>query len=217
MNATEDSAGSYHHGDLRNALMDAAVEHIDRAGLEKLSLRALAREAGVSATAPYRHFPSKRCLLAALATRGFRQLEAATGAATAERTLGADARLTRMGVAYVGWAVAHPVTYQLMFGTDVIGDFSDYAELAAASEDAYGVLLAVLGDLQQAGRAAPGLSVSAMAGICWSAVHGLASLLLFSRNRSASNSSPSASIRYLGEHLEEAVAALMRSVVRGAD
>lgn len=216
MNPMEESAGSYHHGDLRNALMDAAVDHIDRAGLEKLSLRALAREAGVSATAPYRHFPSKRCLLAALATRGFRELEATTGTAVADRSLGADARLTRMGVAYVGWAAAHPVTYQLMFGTDVIGDFSDYAELAAASEDAYGVLLAVLTDLQQAGRAAPGLSVSAMAGICWSAVHGLASLLLFSRNRGESDSSPSASIRYLGEHLDEAVAALMRSVVREA-
>ncbi len=64
----------YHHGDLAGTLMEAALQHIAAEGTESLSLRALAREAGVSATAPYRHFPSKQCLLAALATRGFKRL-----------------------------------------------------------------------------------------------------------------------------------------------
>ena len=62
--ATGASATTYHHGDLPETLMALALEHIAESGTEKLSLRALAREAGVSATAPYRHFPSKQCLLA---------------------------------------------------------------------------------------------------------------------------------------------------------
>ena len=65
---------SYRHGNLPQALMDLAIQHIARAATEKLSLRALARELGVSQTAPYRHFSSKQCLLAAIATQGFDEL-----------------------------------------------------------------------------------------------------------------------------------------------
>ena len=100
----------YHHGDLAETLMEAALTHIAANGTERLSLRALAREAGVSSTAPYRHFPSKRCLLAALATRGFRELKRSmSDAVDAATTL--EERFAAMGRTYVNYAVANPTSY----------------------------------------------------------------------------------------------------------
>ena len=76
---TQPSAASrYHHGDLRTTLLRAAEAHIALEGTERLSLRALAREAGVSATAPYRHFDDRQALLVALATDGFDELAVVT-------------------------------------------------------------------------------------------------------------------------------------------
>ena len=68
------SRSKYHHGGLRNALVSLAVTEIARAGVEKLSLRSLARQAGVSPTAPFRHFPDKQSLLASIAIEGFGEL-----------------------------------------------------------------------------------------------------------------------------------------------
>ena len=129
--AAEDEGGdAYHHGDLPATLMAMALERIAEEGTEKLSLRALAREAGVSPTAPYKHFPTKRCLLAALATQGFRALGEANGSVAVS---GADLEdsFVRMGMAYIRFATGNPTAYQIMFGT-VIEDFSEYPELAEA-------------------------------------------------------------------------------------
>ena len=104
---------SYHHGDLADVMMRLAVSHIAAQGTEKLSLRALAREAGVSQSAPYRHFPTKRCLLAAVATQGFNILHQKMLEAIAEEP-SAAARFIAMGVAYVEFALAHPTHYHLM-------------------------------------------------------------------------------------------------------
>ena len=95
----------YHHGDLPAALLDAALALLE-AG-EPLSLRAVARRAGVSPTAPYRHYADKEALLAALATYGFAQL--------ADR-LDAAAELTDMAEQYVAFALAHPGLFRLMYG-----------------------------------------------------------------------------------------------------
>ena len=105
------TAGSrpYHHGDLRQVLLAAALTQIEAEGVASLSLRALARLAGVSAAAPYRHFDSKRTLLAALAQQGFeglgRQLMLARDAET-----GPNERLLAIGLAYVEFAVANPTS-----------------------------------------------------------------------------------------------------------
>jgi AcrR family transcriptional regulator len=95
----------YHHGDLRAALLGAALDLLEDE--EAFSLRAVARRAGVSPTAPYRHYQDKEALLAALATHGFAQL--------ADR-LAAAAEVPDMAVEYVAFALAHPGLFRLMYG-----------------------------------------------------------------------------------------------------
>ena len=95
----------YHHGDLPAALLEAALGLLEDD--QAFSLRAVARRAGVSPTAPYRHYADKEALLAALATDGFAQLAG---------HLEAAAELTDMAVAYVAFALAHPGLFRLMYG-----------------------------------------------------------------------------------------------------
>src|SRR4051812_36803257 len=97
---------TYHHGNLRPALLRAASKTLEKEGAGALSLRDLARRAGVSHNAPYRHFRDRDSLLAAIATEGFRQLgDALRGRAGKE-----------MGAAYVRFALEHPQQFRLMFG-----------------------------------------------------------------------------------------------------
>lgn len=166
----------YHHGDLAAELMARACEHIGRAGVEKLSLRALAREVGVSPTAPYRHFPTRRCLLAALATTGFRGLARELRAAAGAHTDDPAAALRAIALAYVAYARREPVRYRLMFGS-VIGDFDDYADLKAASGESYEPLHDVLVRGIAAGVFLD-RPVSVLAANCWATVHGMADLLI---------------------------------------
>ena len=174
------SEGTYHHGDLPATLMDLALAHIALEGTEKLSLRALAREAGVSATAPYRHFPTKRCLLAALATRGFRALRDANEAVTvAPGDL--EGAFIRMGMAYVRFATENPTAYQIMFGT-VIEDFTEYPDLAEAADQSFTPVRLLI---ERALKKRPGwdMTPELLAATIWTTVHGMASLLIFGASR----------------------------------
>lgn len=173
MNASQhgDDGRSYHHGDLRKTLLETCCAHIASQGTEGLSLRALAREAGVSATAPYRHFDSRHALLAALATEGFQELAACMEAVVLDDPVQA---LFDCSLAYVRYATAQPVKYHLMFG-DVIGDFSNYEALIGAAQDCYRHLERVV----QAGLDAGDLrsdDVDELCGTVWALVHGLAGL-----------------------------------------
>jgi AcrR family transcriptional regulator len=96
---------TYHHGDLRAALVSAAEKLLEKEGPAGLSVREAARQAGVSHQAPYRHFPDRDALLAALAAEGFSQLEKAL-----ENRSGRE-----LGEAYVRFALAHPQRFRLMF------------------------------------------------------------------------------------------------------
>jgi AcrR family transcriptional regulator len=165
---------AYHHGDLRAALIAAAVRHIGARGTENLSLRALAREIGVSPTASYRHFPSRAALLAALATEGFETLAARMNAARSAPD--PYARLLDIGVAYVECARADPVRYQLMFGA-VLDDFAAFAELHAAADAAYAVLDRIVSEGIAAGVLAPA-PVPEVCAAAWAAVHGIAGLVI---------------------------------------
>ena len=205
---------SYHHGDLPQALMDAAVDHIAAEGTEKLSLRALARECGVSPTAPYRHFPSKRCLLAAISTRGFQELRRHCED-TLDDNMSLEERLLALGQAYIAYAVANPTTYQVMFST-VLEDFSEYEQLAAAAEDSYALVLEVMAELVET---VPTLNMTAsqLGGVVWSAVHGIASLLLFHQTRDGEGvpGTPLASLRTLQADPDSALKLLMRGLFSG--
>ncbi len=203
---------SYHHGDLAETIMEAALQHIAAKGTEHLSLRALARESGVSATAPYRHFPSKRCLLAALATRGFRELERETRAGL-QSSLGLEERFIAMGHAYVNYAVSNPTSYKLMFGS-VLNDFSSYEMLQQASIDCYSVVLDVLEELiEDRGME---LTPVELGGVVWAGVHGLASLLIQKESMITNNNSNSrsqASLNYLHQNPDKALQILFKSLL----
>ncbi len=110
---------TYHHGDLRAALIKAAAAEIERAGYENLSLRELAASLGVSRAAPYRHFAERRALLAALAADGFDELTAIHRAAIASEGT-AQARLIAAGRGYLGFAVDRPQLFRLMFTSDLL-------------------------------------------------------------------------------------------------
>ena len=192
--------------------MDAALKHIAAEGTERLSLRALARESGVSATAPYRHFPSKRCLLAALATRGFRELEQATRAGL-QSSIGLEEKFMAMGRAYVSYAVSNPTSYNLMFGS-VLSDFSTYEMLEQASIDCYSVVLDVLEELIEARGME--LTPVELGGVVWAGVHGLASLLIQKQSIATDNNSNSrsqASLNYLHRNPDKALQILFSSLL----
>jgi len=148
---------TYHHGDLPAALLRAAGKTLEKRGIGALSLREAARRAGVSHNAPYRHFPDREALLAALAAEGFAML--------GERLRGQPARA--MGEAYVRFALEQPQRFRLMFGG--VLPLAKYPELRAAAEGAYQALVTAFQEL-------PKPEVAAAA--AWSLVHGLSHLLL---------------------------------------
>jgi AcrR family transcriptional regulator len=109
----EKPAGAYHHGDLRAALVDAGMALLEQRRSDDLSLREVARSAGVSATAVYRHFPDKDALMRAIAARGFGMM----GAMQAKAALGhpGPGAFAATGTAYVKFALKHPAVFRLMF------------------------------------------------------------------------------------------------------
>ena len=123
---------AYHHGSLRRALLDATLSLIEQVGVARVSLREAAQRAGVSQTAPYRHFADKEALLAAVAEEGFRSLSAAIADALGGEGEVLD-RLHAAGHAYVGFAAAHPAHYQAMFG-GAVPDRSKHPSLKAAAD-----------------------------------------------------------------------------------
>ena len=164
----------YHHGDLRTALLRHAVRILRKEGLDALTLRAVARAAGVSQTAPYRHFADRRALMAAVAAEGFRELHRAMGEAMAQG--GGRAGFKGIAFAYVGFARANPALYHVMFGPEV-ANTSDLPELASVSRASLGFVQSGLEQLQGAGLVKQG-DAAVMAVACWAALHGLVSLIL---------------------------------------
>jgi len=148
---------TYHHGDLRAALLRAGSKILEKDGVAGLSLREAARRAGVSHNAPYRHFPDRDALLAALAAEGFALLE------NEMRGLGARA----MGEVYIRFALQHPQRFRLMFGGMIPAE--KYDVLRLSGQATYQSLVNAFKDLPQPERAAAA---------AWSLMHGLAHLLL---------------------------------------
>lgn len=166
--STSAQTRSYHHGDLRSALVEAGLNALESAPIEDLSLRALAREVGVSPTAVYRHFPDKQALLGALAAEGIEQLGQYQQAAAASAEGNSDA-FGATGRAYVRWALANPALFRLVFGQGRDVGSSIFGDNLAARLLQDKALRAVRGD--EAG--ARQLMIQA-----WAVVHGLAMLML---------------------------------------
>jgi AcrR family transcriptional regulator len=170
-----ESRSSYHHGNLRAALLSAGMRLLRKNGPTALSLRGVARAAGVSQTAPYKHFSDKAALLAALAEEGFRELSGRFETA-AEGVGEPRNRLQRIGQAYVQFALDDPSLYQLMFSAELSDVRKPQANLIAAGQRTYGVLEHAVAAVLPASDEIRVACVSA-----WSLVHGLSLLLLHGR------------------------------------
>lgn len=166
------SKAGYHHGDLRAALLKAAVELIAEVGLPKLSLRECARRAGVSHAAPYRHFADKDALVVAIALQGFEWLYE-RGKAAMEDITEPFERLQAYGVAYLRFALEHPVHYRAMFAMDPI-------ECSQAEQKICSHPFELLVEVAQ--RCYPNQDNPQLAAVSsWSQSHGLAMLILDGR------------------------------------
>ncbi len=173
-------ADTYHHGDLRNALLTCAIEHAQKTGLHNLSLRDLARELGVSHAAPYRHFADKKILLVTLAVDGYERLFASMESAAAAHSEIA-AQLEALAWAYVLFCLQNPVHTDILFGSE-LSDRSQHPHLEAAANRVFELPKDVLkkGQEQNIIVHEPAEMVAATA---WSLVHGLAMLLKSNRMR----------------------------------
>jgi AcrR family transcriptional regulator len=174
---------AYHHGDLRRALLDASLAVLDEGGVGALSLREVARKAGVSHSAPYHHFPDRASLLAAIAEEGFTQLARQMAEARAAAP-DARARLEACGLAYVRFALGSPARFKLMFRPELAPTTAAAAAPRGAAPTALETLTGAIVDAQAAGLAPPG-DPKPFVLTAWSSVHGLASLWLDGPLRSA--------------------------------
>ncbi len=169
----------YHHGNLRRALLDAALALFAERGRFDFTMRELARAAGVSHSAPYRHFADRWALMDALAAEGFVMLrESVLGVAPASRSSGergSRLRVARLGEGYVRFAAEHPHHFRLMFLRPLEAASSDLAKAARAS---FRPLEEAINDARAEGALRAGLRKQDVELAAWSLVHGLASLVV---------------------------------------
>ena len=153
----------YHHGDLRNGLLEAARTILEEESLAALTLRAVARKAGVSHAAPYRHFPNHEALLVELSVEGFDELR--TAIAEAAKAQGVESeKIANIGAAYMRFVAQRPALARLMFGGQ-LPNRDQFPALGLKADSIGEEIGAALHD------SALGLAV-------WASVHGLAMLVL---------------------------------------
>lgn len=161
------SKATYHHGDLRAACVRAAMELLEEGGETALSLRAVARRAGVSPAAPYRHYEDREALVSAVAAVGYREL--AERLAAAHPSPSTPEQLARVAIAYVQFALERPALFRIMFGEPCDRDNDERVAATTA------VSLYVREIVR---RGFPQADADALATAIWALVHGLAFLHL---------------------------------------
>ncbi|MBX9392712.1 TetR/AcrR family transcriptional regulator [Streptomyces sp. TRM72054] len=150
---------------LRARLIDVGVDLVTREGAQALTLREIARRAGVSHGAPRRYFPTHLELLSAIARRGFAELAARTATATGDTP---RTRISQLARIYLDFALQNPGMYELMFRHDLLE--SGHLGLRDTSLPLFGVLVELVGQVR------PGTDARAVAGALWAQLHGLAQL-----------------------------------------
>lgn len=166
----------YHHGDLRRALLKAAVTILEREGPSALSLRAVAREAGVSPAAPYHHFKDKSELLDAVGMEGFNRLKTALVEAFAQASK--DEMRSALGVAYVEFSQANPALYRVMWDCARNGEKLPDDD-AHHGDSAFDLVKQTL--REAAGGEISELDLELTAIASWCAAHGLAEISTFAQ------------------------------------
>lgn len=166
---------SYHHGNLRETLIESALDILKEGTLADLSLRALARKAGVSQTAPYRHFEDKEALIAVLKEEGMRKLgEGLEELKESEKD--PLVRLQKLGLRYVEFAEIYPAHFKVMFEYD-LHDYDKYCALHNVSDNCFQCLQETVDEclaLPNARKIDPAVAQFG----AWSMVHGLSVLLM---------------------------------------
>ncbi|MCH7856797.1 MAG: TetR/AcrR family transcriptional regulator [Gemmatimonadetes bacterium] len=171
-----DQTGPYHHGDLRAALLAEAAVMIAEGGSAGVTMRAIGQRLGVSRAAPYRHFADKTALLVAVAANGFRRLGGRLQAIDAGGKRSSVERLRRLGEEYVRFALENPAHYRLMYGREALTR-EELPELREAAEALFEQFVEVIRAHQRSGLIKR-QNARAQAYVAWSAVHGLASLVI---------------------------------------
>jgi len=164
----------YHHGDLSRALVEAARRILEAEGPGALSLRAVAREAGVSPAAPYHHFKDKTELLEAVAEQGWHALGEAIAEARAKAPTPRES-LSRIGLAYVKFARANPALYRLMYDTS--RDRTAMPEYKKEHDSGYGQVQSAI--IEAGGNGADPFDLELATIASWCAAHGLAEMACF--------------------------------------
>ncbi len=173
----------YHHGDLRSTLIEVAAAMIAEKGVEGVTMRGLAERAGVSRSAPYRHFADKTALLAAVAEDGFRRITARIQAVKEEHAQDATQGFLEVCVAYVEFAIENPTHYRLMFGREV-SNFRDHPDLAAAARAAFSEVVSMVQRYQQENTIESDSPIK-LAHTAWALAHGLSTLIIDGRIRAS--------------------------------
>lgn len=166
----------YHHGNLKEAIRQAALAMLAEGGIETVSMRAIAQRVGVSPSAAYRHFENKEALLAAVAQAGFKQLTAELKAVRTDDQVALNNKFQRMGVVYISFAVANPAQYRLMFGNLAV-DTARFPDVQTARRSLSKEVFSMIRLCQ--GEPAPDRATTlAIANAAWSLTHGGAMLII---------------------------------------
>ena len=168
----------YHHGNLRESLLETGIRLIAEVGPVGFTLREVARRAGVSHNAPYRHFRDRDDLMAAIGTQGFRELTQSMRRASADQP-DSLAALKSAGIAYITFALRRPQHFTVMFDAPEAAG-SNHPDLAAAGKEAFDTLLSLVTRCQEETRLPAGDS-QAYALLAWTMVHGIAKLAITRR------------------------------------
>ncbi|MBL8089260.1 MAG: TetR/AcrR family transcriptional regulator [Anaerolineales bacterium] len=167
---------TYHHGDLKNALIKAGVEILAKEGIGKLSLRKVALKAGVSHTAPYSHFSDKQSLIAAISTEGFQRLSKALDSAIKSHANNPKKQLIEGAQAYVKFALANKDIFKIMFSSALEKE-KDYPAFVEVSQKAFIQVIDIVRTCQEANIIKSG-EADVLAVIIWGQVHGIIALAI---------------------------------------
>ena len=167
---------TYHHGDLKNALIKAGVDILAKEGVSGLSLRKVASKAGVSHSAPYSHFADKQALIAAISTEGFRQLYERVNSVAEEFKTKPSRQLVEVAWAYVQFAMDDRDRFKVMF-SGILEKEREYPEFVAEAQRNFQLVKMTIEANQAAGvlRSGPSDLVALSA---WGIIHGFVMLLL---------------------------------------
>jgi len=180
---------TYHHKDLRNALIEETLAVLAEGGFATLTLRELARRLGVTHAAPYAHFADKRALLEAVAIVGFERLTEALEPIAAS-SLPAETKIVEMSRAYLRFGQGQPNLYRLMFvAPEVTDENGECVGLHGAGQRAFATLIGAIAELES-GRSNDAADLQDRATAAWALVHGVAMLTIDDRTALKSERSP---------------------------